>query len=247
MLLPEQYDNYIFDLYGTLVDIHTEEGQDSVWEKMSLFMGYYDAVYTSEELQKKYHELIKDKEKTLKKSLEKSDSHEAFPEIDIKSVFQDLYQVKNVKASEELIVHTGQFFRALSTEYIKIYDGTKEMLSELRKKNKKIYLLSNAQQIFTQYEMHMLQIAEFFDDIFISSDYGTKKPDKRFFRLLVERHALDISRSLFIGNDSRADIAGAKQIGIDTFYVCSNISPTDDHAKDATYQIDPFESWIDKK
>lgn len=24
-VLPVQYDNYVFDLYGTLVDIHTEE------------------------------------------------------------------------------------------------------------------------------------------------------------------------------------------------------------------------------
>lgn len=26
------YDNYVFDLYGTLVDIHTEENDAKVWE-----------------------------------------------------------------------------------------------------------------------------------------------------------------------------------------------------------------------
>ena len=37
------YDNYIFDLYGTLADIHTEENDPLVWKKLALFYGYYDA------------------------------------------------------------------------------------------------------------------------------------------------------------------------------------------------------------
>ena len=32
------YDNYVFDLYGTLVDIHTEENDAKVWEKLELYM-----------------------------------------------------------------------------------------------------------------------------------------------------------------------------------------------------------------
>ena len=39
------YDNYIFDLYGTLADIHTEENDPLVWKKLALFYGYYDADY----------------------------------------------------------------------------------------------------------------------------------------------------------------------------------------------------------
>ena len=42
-----RYKNYIFDLYGTLVDIHTEEDNQELWEKMRLFYGYYGAVYRS--------------------------------------------------------------------------------------------------------------------------------------------------------------------------------------------------------
>lgn len=29
------YQNYIFDLYGTLVDIHTNENKHYLWEKMA--------------------------------------------------------------------------------------------------------------------------------------------------------------------------------------------------------------------
>ena len=31
----KMYKNYIFDLYGTLVDIRTDEGKNSLWKKMS--------------------------------------------------------------------------------------------------------------------------------------------------------------------------------------------------------------------
>ncbi len=33
------YRNCIFDLYGTLVDIHTDEVKPELWEKLALFYG----------------------------------------------------------------------------------------------------------------------------------------------------------------------------------------------------------------
>ena len=40
-----RYTDLIFDLYGTLVDIHTEE-TETVWEKTSILFGFYGADYT---------------------------------------------------------------------------------------------------------------------------------------------------------------------------------------------------------
>ena len=145
--------------------------------------------------------------------------------------------------TKELSVHTGQFFRVMSTEYIKLYPGTKEMLKELKKAGKNVYLLSNAQRIFTAYEMRRLDIFDLFDDVFISSDYNTKKPDIRFYTELINKHDIDVSKSLFIGNDSTTDIKGAKECLMDAFYVRSNISPKDDMAHDADYIIDNFTNW----
>jgi putative hydrolase of the HAD superfamily len=244
-VLPDSYDNYVFDLYGTLVDIHTEEGDAVVWEKLALFYGYYDALYEPGELEAAYHRLVRGKEDALKKSLgtDARYAHEASPEIEITDVFRELYAGKGVEADRALCVHTGQFFRVLSTEYVRTYPGTADMLAELREKGKKVYLLSNAQRIFTEYEMHVLGIAKYFDGILISSDYQTKKPDKRFFDALVRQYDLDASRTLFIGNDSRSDIAGARTVGFDTFYVYSNISPEGDSAPDATYSAESFDGW----
>ena len=229
--LPENYDTYIFDLYGTLVDIRTDEGDKALWEKLALFYGYYDAIYTADEIEKRYKELVSSKEKELKLTLEDDPhySHEASPEIEITEVFKKLFLEKGVTPTEELAVHAGQLFRVVSTMYVKTYPGTEEMLAALRAAKKKVYLLSNAQRIFTEYEMHVLQIAKYFDGIFISSDYKTKKPDPRFFDALI--------------NEYNIDIKGAKTVDLDTFYVKSNISPDGDFAEDATFAVDNFVGW----
>ncbi|MCD8336280.1 MAG: hypothetical protein LUD18_03225 [Lachnospiraceae bacterium] len=165
--LPLSYDNYIFDLYGTLVDIHTDENLPELWKKLSLFYGYYGAHYTPDELRMAWNmltdqyrqeaETAASKQASLemavrpncataqkqgKREKEKypfraAQGYEASPEIDITRVIQALYSLKGVSASQELAVHTGQFFRVLSTEYIRLYDGTVPMLEELRANGKK--------------------------------------------------------------------------------------------------------------
>lgn len=235
--LPMNYDNYVFDLYGTLVDIRTDENLDFVWEKLALFYGYYKALYTPDELKEAYGRLVAGKEKEMKYS------HEACPEIEITEVFEDLFSEKGVESGKELAVHAGQFFRVLSTEYLRIYDGTEQMLKQLRDEGKNVYLLSNAQRIFTEYEMHILDIFKYFNGVLISSDYETKKPDQKFFDILFEKYPMDKSKTLFIGNDSTTDIAGASKAGLDTYYICSNISPKGDSAPNATYSENEFEKW----
>ena len=95
MKLPLTYDNYIFDLYGTLVDIHTDESDTAIWEKLAMFYGYYGALYEAKELKERYETLVKSSEAELKKKIEKSDAdvqfaisyaHEASPEIHIEDV-----------------------------------------------------------------------------------------------------------------------------------------------------------------
>lgn len=235
------YENYVFDLYGTLVDIHTEENDRNVWEKLALFYGYYGAGYTAWELQQRYFQLVKSGETALKASKQQNMekdihyAHEAFPEIQLETVFQELFLEKSVTADKSLVLHTGQFFRALSTEYIHLYDGAKKLLAAIHQSGKKVYLLSNAQRMFTEYELNYLDIAKYFDGILISSDYGTKKPDIRFFQILLDTYHLNPRECIMIGNDAKSDIEGAKAVGMDTYYIYSNLSPQGEKAPAANY------------
>ena len=219
------YHNYIFDLYGTLVDIRTNEEQHTLWNKLSLLYGYYGADYLPQVLHESYLLLVHAKEKLKQDIRQERYSHEAYPEIPIEEVFAELYTSKGVQPSDELVLHTGQMFRVLSTSYIRLYAGAKQLLQQLRANGSRVFLLSNAQRIFTEYELKYLQIYDCFDGILISSDHGVKKPDERFFKLLLQKYSIDPKEALMIGNDLSSDIAGAKNVGIDTFYIHSAISP----------------------
>ena len=217
------YETCIFDLYGTLVDIRTDENKKELWNRLALFYAFYGADYTPDELHLAYDCLTK--EMSAGKGGIRKDTHETYPEIKIEEVFRALFQEKGVDADEVLARHAGQFFRILSMEHLKLYDGTEEMLSALRKRGKKIYLLSNAQQIFTEYEMNALKITPYFDGIFISSEHGCKKPDTEFFEKLIRTCNIDRKGAVMIGNDGVCDIEGAKKAELATVYIRTEISP----------------------
>lgn len=215
------YQNYIFDLYGTLVDIHTDEEQAAMWEKLVSFFKESGAVYEPEELKKRYCELVTEQEDALALA---SGVPRRVVEIKLENVFRELFAEKDVAVSEEHICNVGLYFRNVSTEYIKLFPGVKELLLRLKKAGKGVYLLSNAQRIFTEPEMRDLEIYDLFDGILYSSDAGVKKPSPLFFDALMKEYGLVKEESVMIGNDCNADIAGAHDYGLASMYVHTNQS-----------------------
>lgn len=218
-----RYQDCVFDLYGTLVDIHTDEKKPRLWEELAAWYREQGAAYAPEELQDAYFQTVRRME-SGKASL-RNDAHEAHPEIQIEYVFQSLYRQKGIDAGLELAVHTGERFRAGSLDYIRLYDGAEGLLRALRANGQRVWLLSNAQHIFTAYELQTLGIGPLFDGIYLSSDYGCKKPDRRFFDILLKEREIRPETAIMIGNDGVCDIQGAREAGLSTLYIHSNISP----------------------
>lgn len=217
------YTDLIFDLYGTLVDIHTEENE-LVWEKTALYFGFYGAHYTGAELRAAFEAAM------ARREAEAGQSYECFPEIPFEQVMAQLFREKGVDNADALGVNAAQLFRIASIEYIRLYPGVKEALATLRRKGYRLWLLTNAQRVFTAYELRHLGLGEEFDGVYISSDYGCRKPDVRFFRALVEDQWLDPAGCLMIGNDRETDIAGAQAAGLDTLYMHTNLTPAEQAA-----------------
>ena len=213
-----KYTDLIFDLYGTLVDIHTEEN-DLVWEKTALYFGFYGAHYTGEELRAAFDAAMKARE------AQAGQSYECFPDIPFEQIMAQLFRDKGVVNADALGVNAAQLFRIASIEYIRLYPYVKEALAALRRKGYRLWLLSNAQRVFTAYELCHLGLGEEFDGIYISSDYGCRKPDVRFYQALLEEQHLDPAQCLMIGNDRETDIAGARAAGMQTLYMHTNLTP----------------------
>ena len=197
-------DNIMFDLYGTLIDIHTDESPDVFWESFALSTQKYK-VYDYLDLKEKY--LLKCEE-----------LHKIKEEIELLDVFKFLFEVEDAN-------EIAMTFRKLSTRYIKKYKGVDKLLTYLKDKGCKIYLLSNAQASFTMPEMKELDLVKYFDGIAISSDYGVKKPNTDFYLKAMNNFGLNPENTWMVGNDYECDIYPAKKLGLKTIYIESNLSP----------------------
>ncbi len=90
-------------------------------------------------------------------------------------------------------------------------------------KNKKVYLLSNTNEIHINYflnnQKELWQISDFkeyFDDIFLSYEIGYRKPQKEIYNHLINKTGIDIKKTLFI-DDNKDNIMTANDIGMKTY------------------------------
>lgn len=196
----------IFDLYGTLVDIMTDEKSDNFWLSFSKYCKKYRK-YDYIDLKNKYFELCS------KYQIEKE-------EIEIRDVFRGLFSI-----DEKKLEKVCQQFRKLSIGFVKCYGGAKKLLERLKEDGHKVYLLSNAQQAFTIPEITKLGLYDYFDGIAISSEYGVKKPNIDFFNKAIRDFEITDENIIMVGNDYECDIKPALELGWKTVFIETNLTP----------------------
>ena len=194
--------NYIFDLYGTLIDIWTDESRPELWEGVASLLG--DGEERAESVREEYISLCK--------AAKRSESHE----IDLLEVFENMLERRFVDKS--VAPSLASEFRRMSMVYIKPFRGVKTMLRELRRVGR-VYLVSNAQSCFTVEELKSTGLYDLFDGILISSDAGTKKPYPEIFEIAFKKFGISSEGSIYVGNDMRDDVLGASSVGMETLYI----------------------------
>jgi len=222
----EDKKNFAFDLYGTLIDIKTDENKSVLWSSMANYYSMFGALYTDNDLRLEYSRLCRlETDAIIKKSKKtryKLDEREA--EIDLYNVFAQLFENKGVKADEADVKRAAVTFRSISLEKLRLFPGAINLLETLKARGKKVYLFSNAQELFTIPELHATGLYDYFDDIKISSAIGAKKPSQAFYTAALK--GLKASESVMIGNDEFADIRGAMTSGMSACYIQSEQSPS---------------------
>lgn len=205
------YKNYIFDLYGTLLDIHTDEFSKNFYKKYAKWLRKQGYAF---EWKRFYIDF------RLTEALYRGlPSEYERPEIQIEDVFREVFNDNYYDVSDEEITYLCENFRKISLIEMKLFSDTLKCLDGLKKAGKKIYLLSNAQRSYTWQELEWAGIIPYFDGILISSDEKCMKPDPAFYNILCERYNLNKEECVMIGNELKSDVAGAKAAGIDAFYI----------------------------
>ncbi len=206
-----RFETYLFDLYGTLADICTDEGPSVFWEGAAADAEGLGARVSAEALRAEYLRLCADEVRLRAKT--EPEVPEEFVEPELLNVFRRLLPVG---ADAEAFARA---FRKRSTLWIRPMKNALETLDALRERGAKTYLLSNAQSCFTRFELSALDLSRRFDGIVLSSDAGMKKPYRGLYELLLSRYGIDRDAAVMVGNDAVADIAGAHGAGLKSFYI----------------------------
>lgn len=220
------YQNYIFDLYGTLIDVELDMTKEDVWRKLSLFYGFYGVNYTAESIKEKFDKFYN--------QLMELNADSDYYEPDFEEIFYRLFKKKSAKLKKRIPKEAARLCHILAIEKMTLYKETIVTLKALQDQKKRLFLLSNAQRCFTKDDLNYFGLAEYFEEIYLSSDYAEKKPSKKLFKQVIKDYKLDLSKTLMVGNDHANDIEGARAVGLDTCYF--NLTGKSDRQQ-AKYEI----------
>lgn len=227
------YKSYIFDLYGTLLDIHTDETKPLLWKTMADLYACYGADYTPDEMKDAYHYVCMSEQTRIQKA-----SGSLYSEINLDTVFlRLLIEAPHTHASihkpdgwgrEDALhwtYHTASVFRSLSCDYCHPYEDTLSTLKQLKEKGCRLFILSDAQAVFTYPELERNGLMNLFDDIWLSSQKQLRKPAPGFLGGLINEYHLKKKHTVLIGNSYETDIQSAYDHQIDSYFMNTDQLP----------------------
>jgi len=95
------------------------------------------------------------------------------------------------------------------------------IIKELRKKGIKCYLATNQEKYRTQYMNNHMGFEELFDHVFSSADIGYKKPEREFYKFILDEikneHRINPHEIMFF-DDSQENVDEAKKLDIDAHF-----------------------------
>ncbi|MHA1279146.1 MAG: HAD family hydrolase [Candidatus Helarchaeota archaeon] len=213
-----QIDTLIFDLGFTIVTFENftlkryfqtlNKGLDALTE----FLIHRGVLKTPETFKKRF-KLIRNRnfEKSLRTCKEITTE---------KTLIQTLEALKLPEVSRDTLLKASIIYHSIEGAFWQIRKTTKPVLEELKAKNYKLGVLSNApshQGILAFLEAN--QISQYFEVITTSALIGYTKPDMRTFQYVLERLQSTPDQAVMIGDDLKNDIWGAQQLGMKTILI----------------------------
>ena len=195
-----------FDLYGTLIDIRTDEEDPGVYTTLSEFLAYSRVVIPPADLAREYRDRVR---------AHLAQSNEPFPEVDVCAVFREIVTEYRRPQSDGGLdpADAARLFRTLTRRRFEPFSDVHQVLARLRS-NYRLGLISDAQWVFTEPELEMAQLNGFFSVVMLSSRVGVKKPDVRPFAAAMRALEVRPEASVYVGDNPSRDLVGARGAGM---------------------------------
>lgn len=205
------YTTVFFDLYGTLIDIHTEEDPDAAWTALRAALYQNGADYaTNTQLRNEFRRWYGARQRdAYAYGMVRAGLPARLP----RSARGMLGRRQSGPCAE------GGVGVPACRHDSSACAGVFDMLTQLRSAGLRVALVSNAQSCYTRPELELTGLGDVFDEVVISSDEGVRKPSAELFRSALVRMNVEPEHVVMVGNDPRNDIDGARMANIDGIYL----------------------------
>ncbi len=148
--------------------------------------------------------------------------------MDVRNLPKMFYETERYEDKDREAFEIHYADQCIQNPYL--YDGVKEMLSELYFSGVKLSVATNAPTIFAQRMLRHLEVNHFFDVIMGADQVSASKPDPLMLNLILNYYNFEKENhtAWMIGDNSK-DILSADNAGIDSMFATWGFTPHAEH------------------
>lgn len=156
--------------------------------------------------------------------------------------FSKLFSRFGIEKDGVYLAERYQFYLAQQGQ---IFSGAIELLDTLTERGYELYAATNGITAIQTGRLAQSGLAPYFNQIFISEQLKTQKPDALFYEKIGQQIAgFSKEKTLMIGDSLTADIQGGNNAGIDTIWY--NPHHLENHTQaQPTYEVDSYQALLE--
>ena len=223
------YKFLLFDLDHTLLDFDTSE--DVALTQLLKEEGVADI--------QAYKDYYVPMNKSLWKDLEEK---KITKQELVNTRFSKMFSHFGIEKDGVYLAERYQFYLAQQGQ---VFSGAMELLDSLIDRGYELYAATNGITTIQTGRMAQSGLAPYFNQVFISEQLQTQKPDALFYEKIGQQIAgFSKEKALMIGDSLTADIQGGNNAGIDTIWY--NPHHLENHTQaQPTYEVDSYQALLE--
>jgi phosphoglycolate phosphatase len=149
------------------------------------------------------------------------------------------YEADSFKAEHE--VWFSEYYKDNHKRELRLYDGIKELLQELKSRGFKLAVATNAYRVSTRQSLRYLDIIDYFDSIVCGDEVQWAKPYPDMLLKILDELNLKPQEAIFVGDGER-DQEASKRANID--YIMVHWGFSDHKESDAVSSVEELRERI---
>jgi 2-haloalkanoic acid dehalogenase type II len=206
-----QFEAVIFDLDSTLIDTQQYPIVASEWLLHRL------GVSSETEMMTYIRSLVERYRQAIRAIVNGAPYRSPFNII--QTAMENSLSELNVEADLELFEAATQRFKTLHVDLSIAHDKVEELLESLREKSQRLGIITNSFEGNAQIILRKLNLFNYFSKILDCGSVQTYKPSRIIFERAVHDLDVDLSKTIYVGDEFYADMFGAKSVGMTTIWI----------------------------